>query len=105
MQNIRSAEEIGPSLPPGFLKAANTADEDEVTTGPKLPPQFEESSGDRVGPREPRSKSNTYGPALPPSFLSEGETFKEEEEEEEEEDVVIGPMPSRGEITVSVWVG
>ena len=66
--------EIGPSLPPGFLKAASS-EKDEATIGPKLPPQLEKEtqpSDDFAEPHGPRSKSDAYGPALPPSFRSEG---------------------------------
>lgn len=70
--------------------------------GPKLPPHLVAGQAGDSKPQESiEPAGNTYGPALPPGF-SEEAPVSINEELDDDDDVIIGPMPGQGQITVSL---
>lgn len=82
---------FGPALPPGFKKQHSSPERLSVL-GPALPPGFRRAATDED---DGDSEEGFPGPALPPGYTTEGSGGEEEEE-------VIGPMPARGPVDISV---
>ncbi|KAI3377509.1 hypothetical protein L3Q82_008686 [Scortum barcoo] len=88
---------FGPALPPGFRKQQSSPERPPVL-GPALPPGFRRAAYENDDDEEDDSEGGEGlpGPALPPGYRAESSSSEGEDED------VIGPMPSKGPIQVSV---